>query len=272
MTLWRVLTVFFGLLVTAPTVILHANGYNIAFWIDSKAVTETTASEASATPSDPLIPPRDRPEVKALFTTNELTGARVIQITEVIPADDLLLPGEVAPDDTLLPLYAAARAPARLIRYCTDVIATIGTACDVVQTQTHENQNGKQELTGHLAFIPAFDAGNPFDMTDGVVVEASIDLPHDGDLQPANDADTRKAAMEQVTTLCTKLRDIVGNCAVAQVTFTVHELWITDLEALPAGTNPQRLAVQARFAVFADKAGLDETGLLALLHDMTGPG
>lgn len=272
MTLWRVLTVFFGLLITAPTVILNANGYNIAFWVDDAARVTTTANveQSTALPA-PIVPPRDRPDVQAMFTTENLTAARVIKITEVIADTDLLLNGEAMPDDTLLPLYAAARTPARLIQYCTEVIATIGTTCDVIHSEAQQNQNGKWELTGHLAFIPAFDTGNPYDMEDGTFVEASIDLPHDGDLLPANDAATRKDAIAQIKSLCIQLREVVGNCAVAQVTFAVNELWITDLEALPPGTNPQRLAVQARFAVFADTTGPDEAGLLELLQNLTGP-
>ncbi len=263
MNLWRVLTVFFGLLITAPTVILNANGHNIAFWVQEEPETVPTPQA--------ITPPRDRPEVQAMFAADTLTQARYIKITEVLPPAGILKAGEAAPDDTLFALYAAARAPSRLISYCTEVIATIATTCDVIHTETRENQEGKLELTGQLAFAPSFDMGDPFKLADGEMVQASVTLPYEGDLLPANEAETRTAAMGYAAEMCENLRDIYGNCMVSMVSFEVNELWITDLEALPAGTNPQRLAVQASFTIFADPAELDEAKLAKRLEDLINP-
>ena len=265
MNTWRILTVFFGLLITAPVVILNANGYNIAFWVKKEPTTPVVA------PVETIIPPRDRPEVQAMFATDQLTDARYVEITEIIPHEDLLAAQEPMPDEKLLPLYATARAPARLIRYCDEVVKTIGLACDLIHSHARDNRDGKLELTGQLSFVPSFDIGNPFDMADGALIESSIVLPHQGALLPANAPNTRIAAMEQATQICAALRADYGNCVVSAMMFEVTELWITDLEALPTGTNPQRLSIQAQFTIFADPTELNTTDLQARLAQLISP-
>lgn len=265
MNTWRILTVFFGLLITAPVVILNANGYNIALWVNKEVPAPVIE------PVETITPPRDRPEVQAMFATDQLTNARYVEITEIIPHEALLAAQEPVPDEKLLPLYAAARAPARLIRYCDEVVKTIGIACDLIHSDTRDNRDGKLELTGQLAFVPSFDIGNPFDMADGALIEGSITLPHQGTLLPPNEPGTRTAAMDQATQICAALQADYGNCVVSGLMFEVTELWITDLEALPADTNPQRLSVQARFTIFADPAKLNATNLQARLEQLIGP-
>ncbi|WP_341366657.1 hypothetical protein [Yoonia sp. BS5-3] len=263
MNLYRIFTVFFGLLIAAPTVILNAHGYDIAFWLRDDTTTAAAAPE--------IVPPIDRPELRALFSADDLNQTRYVEVTEIIPPDALLQPQETTPDPALLPLYAAARAPARLIPYCDEVVRSIGTLCDVLHTHTHETREGKLALTGQLAFLPDFDMGSPFDMEDGAITEVSVALPHSGDLLPPNEADTRVAGMQQAAAICAALKDAYGNCVLTGVMFKVEELWITDLEALPAGTNPQRLAVEARFAVFAAPGALDEDRLQQHIQTLRDP-
>lgn len=273
MILWRVLTLVFGLLITVPTVILHANGYNIAFWVDEEADTlaDPEAILEEAILEVAITPPAERPEVQEMFGPDTLSQARYIKITEVLPPEEILQTDEAVPDDALFALYAEARAPSRLIDYCAEVVATIATTCDVVHTETHETQTGKLELTGQLAFAPSFDMGDPFKLDDGTMVQANVTLPHEGNLLPANEAETRTAAMAYAAELCLKLQTDYGNCMVSMVAFEVNELWLTDLEVLPEGTNPQRLAVEAGFTVFADPAQLDEAKLAERLEELTNP-
>ena len=277
MTRGRISFLIFLLILGLPVVALNFGGLNVAGWINQQAeqfvpttVTTATAPEETA-PQDPFQWLNDRPELRDVFIPNELTKARHVTVEKVLSPDELLTFGEQEPDQAFLELYAAARAPAQLIPYCAEVIATIGQSCDVIYSQAKENREGNWEMRGQLAFIPVAELGDPSTVENGQLLSTRVQLPYSGDLRPPNDADTRAEMLLQAQAVCDALRDTYGNCVLTRVIFDVHELWITDLEALPAGTNPQRVEAQAEFAVYADPMQLDTNAFADRVDALVNP-
>ncbi|PJI85189.1 hypothetical protein BC777_3188 [Yoonia maricola] len=252
----------FLLILGLPVIALNFGGSEITSLITERATAPTPQAPAiaeEAEPDDPVQWLSDRPALRDVFIPDELTPARYVEIETLVPLADLLAAGEAQPDESLQELYAAARAPTQLMPYCADILATIGTVCDVVYADAHETRDGRWMMDGRLAFVPSGDLGAPETTENGELMRTTALLPFTGDLRPPNEAATRIDMLQQAQSICDALRNRLGNCVVTQVTFDLHELWITDLEALPANTNPQRIEATAAFTVYADSAQFDTT-------------
>ncbi|MDX8347183.1 hypothetical protein SLH49_04205 [Cognatiyoonia sp. IB215446] len=276
MTGLRILAFCIGLVVILPMVALNKWGFQMSMWVNkevsrNEAMLDGAAEVPAATPmpTSPLAWLRNRSELNALFSRDEINPQRVVTVTEIIDPADLLAPGEAGPDAVFLPLYAEARAPAQLSRYCADVLSALGGRCDVLSSSATINREGKVVLTGQLGFRPDAVLGDPSQVSDGQVISGSIRLPHSGDLRPAYDQAARVAAMQQAQAICDALRAEFGNCVLTRTELNIEELWITDLEVLPAGTNPQRLIASATYKIYANPATLDRTRLGTRLQDLS---
>ncbi len=275
MTGLRILSFCIGIIIMLPMIAVSLWGFNMTQWVNNEvarndAILNDAAviPDAMPMPTNPLDWLRSRADLRDTFTRDEITSDRIVVVQEIIDDTDLLRPGETLPDPVFLELYANARAPARLIAYCPDVLSAIGTACDVLRSEVRENRNGKLVLTGHLGFRPVAVLGDPSKVQEGVLISGRVELPYSGDLRPANEPASRIKAMQDAQAICDQLRRQYGNCVLSRVSFDIDELWITDLEVLPPGTNPQRLRTSATFKVYADSATLDHLSLMEQLHEM----
>lgn len=279
MTGLRIAVIVIGLVIAAPVIALNVWGINMSLWINEMTAQnesvlngETNVSVLRNMTSSPMAWLRGRADLAEVFATDEITDARSVTVAQILRIDDLFVAGETAPSEVFVPLYAAARAPARLSTLCEDVIASIGTACELVHSEVRRTRLGNVELVGRLAFIPAAPLGDPATVNDGALLRASIPLPFTGELRPANDAQTRRALMLQAQGICDQLRDRFGNCVLGRLSLDVRELWITDLEVLPEGTNPQRIDATASFIVYADNTVMDSSSLRDVLTELVDPG
>jgi len=270
--------VIFLLILGLPVAGLNVLGPDITKWTSAFAERDGTgvpSAEAEAAivdePVDSLAWMDAVPGLRDSFSTDEITPERYVAIQEILRTEELLNPGEAQPDSALLALYAAARAPTRLAPYCAEVLEAVGLVCDVIRTETFQNRQGKWEILGQLGFIPAAALGDASAVENGRLLNARAVLPHSGDLLPANEPQTRIELLSQAQAFCNQLRDQFGNCVLSRVDFDVQELWITDLEALPAGTNPQRLETTVHFTVFADQTLLDAAGFSEAVSALVNP-
>ena len=271
----------FLLLLVGPVIALNFGGFDLSTILRDRApASAPTTSSASLVPGlgttqEPAVQNtwlNRRPELRDIFIADERTPARAIVIEEVASLEELFSEGEDIPSSSMIALYATARAPARLSGYCAEVIATIALSCEVLHTQTHQNPEGDWVMSGRLGFVPAAPLGDPSSVRNGQVFSAKALLPFEGNLRPANIALSRAEMLTQAQDICDRLRDQLGNCVLTNVTFDVHELWITDLEVLPAGTNPLRVEATAEFTVYADATTLDQTGFEERVAALANPG
>lgn len=267
-----------GLVIAAPFVAMTIWGFETNFGYDTvtdkyreSVGRDAVVEDMSDEPEAEMELLAGRLDVHETFTPDEITDERFIIVEQVIDAEALLNTGEVMPSQEFTALYAAARAPARLHPYCADILATIGSTCDLVHTDVRENRDGKLELIGHLAYAPAVALGDPTTVENGDLISTRISLPYEGQWRPANEAQTRQDLITQAQGICDSIREQLGNCVLTQLHLDVSELWITDLEALPAGTNPQRLEAFARFTVFADETRWGQQELYDLVSGLVNP-
>ena len=274
----RIGIVIMGLIFAAPFIALNVWGMNMSMWANemfgqTQAIIDgdDVIPQVREMPANPLLWLRARVDLRDTFAADRLTNERVVIIEEVVTPEELLNAGEAMPDEAFIELYAAARAPARLIPYCADILATIGSTCDVIYVETRETRDGKLELSGKLAYVPTVALGDPSTVENGKLISTRISLPYEGQIRPANDVERRQELINQAQGICDVIREQLGNCVMTQLHLDVVELWITDLEALPAGTNPQRLGATARFAVYADETKVDRTALHDLVAGIVNP-
>ncbi len=278
MTVMRILIVIVGLVIAAPFIALNVWGINMSLWVNETVARnaaflngETNLPEVRDPPSSPLDFLRDRADIRDMFATDSLTTSRYVSISEIVTLQELLAADETEPREDYTLLYAAARAPARLIRYCEDIVQSIGLACDLHSSGARENRQGKIELRGQLNFVPVAPLGDLSEVQNGKLVRFAARLPYEGDLLPPNDSATRRTAMTQAQDICDQVRARFGNCVLGNVYIDAKELWITDLEALPAGTNPQRIDTLATFVVFAEPSQTDAGDLRDFVQSIMTP-
>lgn len=272
----RISFIVFLVILFGPVVALNFGGFNIASVLSERAAATSSASMMPNLMRDQATPDSDtwlnaRPELRDIFTLDERTPARSITIEEIVTTEDFFFDGEDIPQNSLIALYAAARAPARLSGYCAEVIATLGLSCDVIRAETHQNGKGDWVMTGQLAFVPAADLGDPAAVKNGQIFSTKVLLPYAGDLRPENAATSRAEILTQAQGFCDSLRQQLGNCVLTNVTFEVSELWITDLEVLPAGTNPMRVEATAEFTVYADEMTTDQNSFAERVTALVNP-
>ena len=170
-----------------------------------------------------------------------------------------------------MPLYAAVRAPARLAAYCADTLEAIASTCEVIHSDVRNTGDGNLELMGRLGFVPTSDLGDPATVENGKLFNTQVTLPYEGKFPPENEATNRIQMLTQAQEICDQLRVEFGNCVLTRVRFDVTELWITDLEILPADANPERVAATARFSVYADETVLDLQGFNDRVTELVNP-
>ncbi|WP_019954488.1 hypothetical protein [Yoonia vestfoldensis] len=251
---------------------LNIDSLRMSLGSDERAASNAAAVAAGQAAPDRLLPAsplqfmRDRSALRDTFGTETLSAQRVVAITIILPVAELLAADESLPDPIRLPLYAAARAPARMIRYCDDVITRFATACDVARTSSQVLPDGRIEISADLAYIPATFPGDPVNVINGAFFTVAVplhDMP-DRD-KPVFNAAARIDAMRTAQELCDAVRNAFGNCVVSRLELATAELWITDLERLPAGTNPQRLRATAEITVYANQSETSDERLRDVL-------
>jgi len=221
-------------------------------------------------PRNPLRFFHDRGELRDTFAIDALTGQRSIVVTEWIEPADLLAAGEPLPDPTHLALYAHARAPQRMARYCAEVIAAFGTACDVMRTEAQFPATGPTTISAHLAYIPAGNMGDPDLVKNGAFFSVPARLFDMRDHEkPPFDSDSRIAAMQKAQDICDSLRESYGNCVVSRLDLRPVEIWHIDLERLPPGTDPIRLDATAIIKIYADKTQTANDELRQIVQSLT---
>jgi len=270
----RISIVLFLLILALPVIALNFGGPKVMDWLTERtarfAPETPVTTEVEPAPQDPFQWLNDRPALRDVFIPNELTKARLVTVKKIVNAEALLESGEDMPSEALLELYAAARAPAQLMSYCTEIIATIGQSCDVVHTQSRQDRMGNWVLDGQLAYLPAAALGDPSTVENGQLFSTEVVLPYTGDLRPTNEPPSREAMLIQAQAICDELRDRLGNCVLSGVTFELIELWITDLEVLPADTNPERVEATVEFTVYADQMTFAENSFADLVAGVVG--
>lgn len=270
----RILAIAVTLVVAVPLLVLNVWGARMSLW-----AVEQTRQFDTDTPNmtDPAPMPRnplrffhDRGELRDTFATDALTDQRSIVITEWIESADLLTAGEPLPDPTHLALYAQARAPQRMIRYCTEVIAAFGTACDVMRTEAQFPTTGPTAISAHLTYIPAGILGDPDLVNNGefFIAPARLYEMRDHEKPPFN-SESRIAAMQKAQDICDRLRETYGNCIVSRLDLRPVEIWRTDLERLPPGTDPIRLDATAIIKIYADKTQTANDDLRQIVQSLT---
>ena len=276
--------VVIALLVAAPFAAYQIWGFDLRVWaqefIGSEDEPEVTVVEEVEEVEEEVVPavpvgPRDwmadMPQMQALFTPDEITSERYIEVEELIEPEELLLSGETLPEENLIPIYAAARTPGRMIDYCTEVLDTIADNCDVIRSEVRDNRDGRLRLLGRLGYTTPIPLGEPAPLESGVFLSARVTLPFQGELRPENEPNARIAAILDAQNICETLRTRFGNCVLSRVDFTINELWITDLEVLPEGTEPQRLNTTAHYTVYADGVDWTDESFAALVTDLANP-
>lgn len=160
---------------------------------------------------------RDRKEYKEYFNTEALTKRRVVSFNEQIPFQALLASGEEPPAEGLRELYATARVPEYLMRYCPETLTGFAKGCGYAFSKASINRDGKVVLEGRLAVVPDYDLGDPSAVRNGKVFSANLVLWPRSEF--FDNAQNRQRALSRAVELCDEMRSFYGNCVVSMVRF-----------------------------------------------------
>jgi len=256
---WRLGAALVGLIIFSPIIVLNIWGVRMSLWVNevtefndnSRAGTAKT-QQAPPMPSSPMDWFRNRAELKNSFSLDELNKARIVTVSVSVTIDDVLADGETAPEQVYEPLYVEARAPAYLMQFCRDVLATIGSECVVSNTRTNPAKDGTFTMSGDLRYLPSYDLGQPEKQDGAKLLYVGVELAGRStkDL-PVNGAVARRGYLNNSASICAALTAEYGNCVVSSVNLMIFELGDFDLRSLPEGTQPERLDARVRFSVFA---------------------
>lgn len=189
---------------------------------------------------------RDRRDLQAYYSTEELTHRREVSFEMDMAFTDLLAPGEEVPALELQDLYVKARSAAFLIGYCPEVLGPLATKCDVESATGRVGRDGKISIQGSLSYLPAYEIGNVAEVENGDIMLGSVRLfPRDANL-PAT-PENRALAIEKALQLCDLVRAKLGNCLISDLSLR------QDQRRRAQAEDPTLLTAIARVAVYADK-------------------
>lgn len=183
----------------------------------------------------PLAWWRNRSELNETFSTDELNHRRKVSYEISVPFVDLLNPGEAAPDEVFRDVYASARAPARIMAFCPELLETLALRCDVTGTSARIDRDGTARIEGDLVYLPAYRMGDPSTVQNGDVFSARARLS-----QHEDSREGRAGAIGQALTVCDALRETFGNCVLTS---------LSARKRLDGSSDPY-----AEFTVYANKA------------------
>lgn len=160
---------------------------------------------------------RERGEFRKKFSLTELTTERRVQLRVVVAPEEILGTDEAMPDPSLLPLYAMARGPAFMQRYCSEVLADLGSACAADHFETRMLKTGEIRMDVSLNYLPKYDMGDPSGIENGEFFNAIVGLTNNEEEIPTDEAG-RIAMFAKARDICAAVRERFGNCIVSSVT------------------------------------------------------
>jgi len=232
----------------------------------TKASSEMVSGDGSAMGTllkgpAPLSLLRDKRTERNFFSPDELTKRRYVSITHVVPFSELLAPGELQPDPAFHQLYATARAPGILMRYCPEILGKMATKCGVLIYEADFTRDGLVEISGSLSYVPAYEMGDLSKVNNGEVILARSRILRDQDME--NTKETRALAITEALALCAELRGSVGPCVISNLNISSRRNR-HDREA------PPMIDARVSFAVYADKTQHRHESLNARLEEIVG--
>ena len=272
---WRVAQFLIVLLFAAPFIYINWWGVKMSAW----TAQVQSANELSVSGDTPMIAMPEIPDMPFSWlrrgidrqrTTSQtfLNGDRVVIVSEYLGIEDVLKPGETAPDPAFDELYVTARAPAYMIERCDEVLDTLATRCGLIKTKVETQKNGEFRVTARLAYIPAYEIG-PTDELGAEFVHTRLEGERAyGVNLPAQTADNRIAALDRSRRGCDALRETYKSCVVAFVRFDHIRLKGSEIENAAPGTDPDRMRVTTQLEVFTLGTRAAKKDLDALIVDI----
>lgn len=184
----------------------------------------------------PLAWWNNRKELAETFSPDDLNGRRYVLLSVNMPFEDLLNPGEDAPKEAFRDLYAEARAPAHIQRFCAELLGHLATRCDVTNTGGSV-RDGIATMSGWLMYAPAYDMGDPSAVSNGEMFTGHGTLAGRDELTVSDES--RAIILSRALAVCDGLREVYGNCIVGSLN-------------VQANSRSDSYAVSASFDVYAD--------------------
>ena len=272
MNRWKVATYVIRLIFAAPFLYLMWWGYQMSSYTHEMQVASEQAllgegggQEMPVMPESPFAFFTKTIDRRQSTSETGLNNNRVISVEEHLTIFDVLRDGEEPPLEEFHALYMTARAPARMIEYCEEALGTLATRCGILRTESRALRKGGFQVRARIAYAPTYEIG-PTETIGGEFVFTILDLtPQDVKELPAKSSAVRAQYTTQALQICDRLRDLYGSCVIEDLSFDDSIYNPRMLENMPANTDPIRLRVRARFAVFT----IDTREERKLLEDRT---
>lgn len=200
----------------------------------------------------PLAFLRKRGQVSDGFSTTELNDERRVFLIETFDLAEMLNADEAMPPAELRELYAKARAAQHLHAHCRDVIATLGSLCDVQKVEANLTYDGRVRVSGQLNYVPSYELGDRSGIENGGLISASAILD-----STLGGSPNIRAVYTKGLSICDELRARFGNCFIRSIehVFPVEGI----LRVQPA---------RGYFVVFADETVVNKASLQAVLDEI----
>lgn len=257
MTGWRIAQALIMLLFASPFIYMYWWGFQMTAWTaqvqgenDAAILNGTEMGEVAEMPSSPFWWITRGIERQRTTSQAFLNDDRIVIVSEYLGIEDVLKPGEPAPDPAFDELYVTARAPSYMIARCAEVLETLGSQCGLIKTKIASKDDGEFRVTARLAYIPNYDIG-PTELLGAEFVPTGLGGERMRGVElPVQSADNRVAALNRSLRGCDALRESYQSCVVGFVRFDHVRLTGSEIENAPAGTNPDRMRVSTQLEVF----------------------
>lgn len=254
---WTLAKVAIRLVLAAPFIYLTWWGFQMSSYthqmqnVNEQALLgEGGISEIPAMPDSPFSFLTKGLDRKRSVSETGLNNNRVITVDEIMSIVDVLRDGEDIPDPAFHTLYMTARAPAHMIRYCEEALGTLAQRCGLLRTEAKPRKDGSFGVSARIAYAPTYTVGQT-DIIGGEFVSTRVDLtPQERTDLPTRSGEQRAFYTAIALQACDALRDTYGSCVIEDMSFEDRTLRERELEKLPPGTDPVRMEVSARLAVF----------------------
>ncbi len=256
---WRIAQILICLVFAAPFIYLNYWGFQVSAWTaDVQAQNEAAlrgdghVGEISPIPESPFSFITKRIDRQKSASQTALNNNRVVAFEERLTVLPFLREGEEPPKEAFEDLYVTARAPLYFANRCEELLGTMATRCGVIRTETRRLKDGTFQVRGRLAYAPNYTVGST-DLLGGEFINTTVNAfpgARGAALPPAT-PQTRIAAFSTAMGLCDSLRDLYGSCVIESVRFRHVRLSEREIAESPLETDPERLDIHFRVAVYA---------------------
>jgi len=154
-----------------------------------------------------------------IFRPDDLNITRKIEFSKTVPFAAFLNDGEVPPKPEFESIYAKARTPKLMAKYCREALGSFAKSCAFIRAEVSVMKDGLYRISADFAYVPNYDMGLFTETSGYEALTTTVDVTpsYRNRSIVANNAQSRAAAFKMAERVCEEFRAVYANCAITKL-------------------------------------------------------